>query len=358
MAGKADVFLLPAGPDPEHPVAAAGIARLVERLGLLGAARPGRRWAVKVHLGARGRPAAVAPAWAAAAAGALAGAAAAERTVCCDTLSITLAGLDTVAGHLDLAAAKGYGPGGGAPPFAVADDPAHGPAVRPADPEQPTLAALAAAADGLLVLNPVRPHPHLGFGGALFALGAGLADRQGKLDLHRDIRPRVDTPLCAGCGSCQAVCLFDAIRISGGRATILSERCTGCGECMNHCYMAGIAPEDAAGIPRFQQRLAGAAGAALAGTGTAPRPAGFVNLLLRLERRAGGPGRRGERPGQVGVLASRDPVALDRATWDLAAGGPLGSLPAWSGFTAVPGALLEAAAGLALGRPDYRLVTV
>lgn len=358
MPGKADVFLLPAGPDPAGPVDPDGLGRLVERLGLAGAAGPGSRWALKLHLGPRGRTAAVDPAWAAAGARVLAGAAAQQRTVCCDTLSINLEGLDTVPGHLQLAAAKGYGPGSPAPPFAVADDPAHGPALRPAGAEQPALAALTAAVDGLLVLNPVRPHPHLGFGGALLALGAGLADRDGKLLLHQDIRPKVDTPLCAGCGSCQAVCLFDAIRITAGRAVIDHRRCTGCGECMNHCFMAGIAPEDAAGIPRFQRRVARAAQQAWAGAQGSPRPAGFLSLLLRLERRAGGPGRRGDRHGDLGVLASRDPVALDQATWDLAAGGPLGSLPAWSGFATAPGALLEEAAALGLGDPGYRLVTI
>ncbi len=360
MAG-ADVFLLPAGPDPEAPVAPEGIVRLVTRLGLAGAAARGPgRWAVKVHLGPRGRTAAVPPAWAAAAAAALVGAGGdpATRTFCCDTLSINLEGLDTVAGHLALAAAKGYGSGGAAPPFQVADDPAHGPSPAPRAADQPSLAVLAAGATGLLVLNPVRPHPHLGFGGALFAVGAGLADRAGKLALHRDIRPEVDTPLCAGCGSCLAVCLFDAIVLRGGRAVIDHEKCTGCGECMNHCFMAGISAEEAAGIPRFQRRVAGAVPAALAGAGTKPRPAGYLNLLLGLERRAGGPGRRPDRTGAVGVLASRDPVALDRATWDLAAGGPLGSLPAWSGFPIVPGDLLEAAAARGLGDVAYRLVTI
>ena len=357
MAGAADVFLLPVGGESEAPVGPAGLARLIDRIGLTGAAGPSRRWALKLTLGPRGRAPAVDPDWAASAAQALAGPAARDRTVCCDTLSINLEGLDQVASHLELAVAKGFGPGGAAPPYLVADDPRHGDALRPA-PDGPSLAALTAAVDGLLVLNPVRPHPHLGFGGALFALGAGLADRDGKLMLHKDIRPKVDTPLCAGCGSCLAVCLFEAIRLNGGRATIDHTLCTGCGECMNVCFMAGIAPEAAVGIPRFQQRVAAAAELALAGAAGRPRPAGYLSFLVRLDRQSGGPARRRDRLGDVGVLASRDPVALDRATWDLAAGGPLGALSAWSGFAAVPGPLLEAAADLGLGTPRYRLVTI
>ena len=121
-----------------------------------------------------------------------------------------------------------------------------------------TLAGGLARVGGLCLLAPVRPHPHVGFTGAVTGLGPGLADFQGKLMLHRDIRPKVDTPLCAGCGSCLSVCLFDAITIEAGRANISHEKCTGCGECMNVCFMAGISAEDAASIPLFQRKLAAA----------------------------------------------------------------------------------------------------
>jgi uncharacterized Fe-S center protein len=356
VSGPASVFLLPAVEGDGPPFAPAGVGRLVEAIGLEGAARRGGRWAVKVQLGPRGQAAAVDPAWARAAASVLGGPGAADRMVFCDTLSINHEGLDTVDGQRELAVIKGYD-GAGMPAFAVADDPLHGPSVEPAAGGA-ALAALPAGAAGLLVMAAARPHPHLGFGGALFSLGAGLADRAGKILLHRDIRPRVDTPLCAGCGSCLAVCLFDAIRIAGGRAMIDHERCTGCGECMNHCFMAGIAPEDAAGIPLFQRRLAAAARAALQGAEGRDRPAGYLTVLLPLDRRTGGPGRRRAPAARTGVLASRDPVALDRATWDLAAGQGPGSLAGWGGFNAVPGPLLEEAAVLGLGSQEYRLVTI
>jgi uncharacterized Fe-S center protein len=213
---------------------------------------------------------------------------------------------------------------------------------------------------GLCLLVPVRPHPHAGFQGALVNLGVGLADRPGKILLHRDIRPKVDTPLCAGCGSCLAVCLFDAISIRAGRATIDHEKCTGCGECMNVCFMAGISAEEAAGIPRFQAKVAAAALAAqnLVG-GPASGRMGFFNLLVRLDGHGGRPGvRRRSRLKDVGVLASRDPVALDRATWDLIVAGSGAPLADWSGFRQDPRFLLEQAERLGLGSQEHRLVRV
>jgi len=342
------------------------LAGLVARLGLAGAAGHHAPWGLKVQLGARGLPPAVDPAWARAVADAVAGpgAAAADRvTFCCDTLSITTAGLDAPDTHLGLAKVQGYTQGGHGLPYLVADGADQGPPLLVDEVGQEEIAGLTLApvlsrAAGLCVLAPVRPHPHAGFQGALFHLGVGLADRAGKIMLHSDIRPKVDTPLCAGCGSCLAVCLFDAIAINGGRAHIDHLKCTGCGECMNVCFMAGISAEEAAGVPRFQAKVAAAAAAAAraVAAGRTGR-AGYFNFLVRLDRHAGGARTRArQRLGDVGVLASRDPVALDMATWDLIVAATGGPLVDWSGFGQEPGLLLERAEQLGLGRRAYRLV--
>jgi ferredoxin len=326
-----------------------GLADLVSRLGLNGAAGPKSRWGLKVQMGPQGLPPAVDPAWARAVADALAGPGNADPTrgsFCFDTLSITTGGLDKADTHLGMATIKGYGEAGNGLSYLVADAPGQ---------DNPL-----ARAEGICLITPVRPHPHAGFQGALINLGVGLTDRAGKLLMHEDIRPVVDTPLCAGCGSCMAVCLFDAITINAGRANIDHEKCTGCGECMNVCFMAGISPEEAAGIPLFQQKVAAAALTARdTVTGGKSGQAGFFNLLFRQDRRAGVARARGrERLGDIGVLASQDPVALDQATWDLIVDRMDGPLANWSGFHQEPGSLLERAEELGLGSRGYRLVKV
>ncbi|MCK9996324.1 MAG: 4Fe-4S binding protein [Candidatus Krumholzibacteria bacterium] len=326
-----------------------GLTELVARLGLSGVAGPNSRWGLKVQLGAQGLPPSVDPAWARAVADALAvpgDADPARGSFCFDTLSITTGGLDKADTHLGMAEVKGYGAAGNGLSYLVADAPGQD------DP----LARVA----GICLLSPVRPHPHAGFHGALTNLGVGLTDRPGKLLLHEDIRPVVNTPLCAGCGSCMTVCLFDAITLNAGRAFIDHEKCTGCGECMNVCFMAGISPEEAACIPVFQKKVAAAALTARdAVAGAKPGRAGFFNLLVRQDRRSGVARARGrERLGDVGVLASRDPVALDQATWDLIVNRMDGPLANWSGFMQEPGPLLERAQELELGSRGYRLVEV
>jgi uncharacterized Fe-S center protein len=370
----ADVFFWPLPETPGAELAPAdprpGLRRLVAALGLEGAARSGAGWALKVHLGAPGRPAAVAPAWAREVAAALGGASGSSRLAgyfATDTLSIATRGLDTPEALRETARAKGFGGpdvgGGGSDlPFVVGDDPSGPPdllmaALPGAALAGHTVAGVLAAARGLCLLNPVRPHPHLGVAGAVAGLGLDLATRPAKLRLHQGLRPQVDTPLCAGCGSCLEVCLYDAIVIRGGRATIDHQRCTGCGECMGACFMAGIAPEDAAGLVVFQGAVAEAAAATAVCLGAGfGHPIVHLNILIQLNSQGMAVKSRNRLPlAGIGILASRDPVAVDAAAFDLLSQRLGGSLSQWSGFAQTPGPLLDRAEALGLGSRTHRL---
>jgi len=129
---------------------------------------------------------------------------------------------------------------------------------------------------------------------------------------------------------------------------------------MNVCFMAGINPEEAAGIPVFQAKVADAALAArnrITGADTSRQA--YFSFLVRMDRQAGGARTRNrERLGDVGVLAARDPVALDQATFDLISERMGGKLSDWSGFTRLPDVLLARAEAVGLGRRAYKLVTV
>jgi uncharacterized Fe-S center protein len=359
----ADVFLYRLDDDASAELAPPDLGRpLAELTGRLGldTGRDAGTWALKVEAGPQGRRPRIDPRWAEAVAGRLGGP---RGAFCCDTLSITTRTLEDPAVHLDTARAKGFGSHAEGLPYLVADGPDQGasrPLTLPGHGLTVGLAAGVAAADGLCILNSLRPHPHLGFQGAVAALGLGTVDRTAKIDLHRDIRPSVDTPLCAGCGSCLDVCLFDAIVISAGRAHIDHEKCTGCGECMTVCFMAGIESEEAAGIARFQEGVAETAALVRGqvGAGAAGR-FGCFNFLVGLgERGSGARARRAKRPGTIGVLAGTDPVAVDQAAWDLVGEKIDGPLHEWAGYRREPEALLARAVALGLGRRDYRLVEI
>jgi uncharacterized protein len=362
MAADVHFWPLPQRPGSElaPPDPRPGLRRLVEAAGFAGAAARGGRWLVKAPVPPPGRPPAVPAAWVDAVAGALAGPASApvpSGLRVTDTVSISTRGLDSAAALREAALARGFGAAGGLP-FVVADDPGGPPPWALAGgPDGHALAGALAGVAGLVVLAPVRPHPHLGVAGAVATLGLDLADRASRLALHQGIRPQVDTPLCAGCGSCLDVCLYDAIVIRGGRAVIDHQLCTGCGECMGVCFMAGIAPEAAAGVAAFQDAVAGAAAAAARQLAAGPGPGVLhLALLVQPDAPAGATKARRRQPlAGIGILAAADPVALDSAAFDLLTerlGGPLNQ---WSGYAQAPGPLLERASALGLGTREYRL---
>jgi len=266
-----------------------------------------------------------------------------------DTLSITTKGLDEPTSFLEIARQKGVSA------CAVADDPALGAGETCGSPfAKVTCAAGLKQYDRLATLNPVRPHPHLGFWGAVADIGLGMVDRQTKLTLHEHVRPQVNTPLCAGCGSCLDVCIFDAIKFNGGRAAIDHTLCTGCAECMDACFMAGIAADQFGQVVTFQEEVADAATAVAAQQGALMA---CFNFLVRLDRSSGSGGRR-QKLGDIGILASFDPVALDQATWDLLKQRTGENLAAWSGFSGDPEAMLTRAVHSGLGSRQYDLVEV
>lgn len=370
----ADVFFWPLPETPGAALAPAdprpGLRRLMSALGLEGAARGGAAWALKVHLGAPGRPPAIAPSWAREVGAALGGVAGSGRLAgffATDTLSITTRGLDTPEALRNTARAKGFGGSAGSGgqsdlPFVVGDDPSGPPDLPVASLPGValtghTVAGALAAARGLCLLNPVRPHPHLGAAGAVAGLGLDLATGPAKLRLHQGLRPQVDTPLCAGCGSCLEVCLYDAIVIRGGRATIDHRRCTGCGECMGVCFMAGIAPEEAAGLAAFQGTVAEAAAGTAACLGAGfDRPIVHLNVLIHLDSHGMAVKARRRPPlAGIGILASLDPVAVDAAAFELVSRRLNGPLSQWSGFAQTPGPLLDRAEALGLGTRTHRV---
>lgn len=61
---------------------------------------------------------------------------------------------------------------------------------------------------------------------------------------------QVDESLCAGCGTCETVCQFDAIEINGV-SVIAQEKCMGCGVCVNHCPQSALhlVRDEGRGVP-------------------------------------------------------------------------------------------------------------
>jgi uncharacterized protein len=179
-------------------------------------------------------------------------------------------------------------------------------------------------ADGLVVLSHFKGHELSGFGGALKNIGMGCAAREGKLEQHSNISPKVNKKACIGCGECQSWCRGEAISLQGdgeaAKAFIDPEKCIGCAECILACPQGAIRVRWNESIPTFMEKMMEYAAATLKEKQNKMLCVSFVTDVSPLcdcnpfSDRPIVPG--------VGVVASLDPVAIDQAAADLVNAAP------------------------------------
>ncbi|MDR0733093.1 MAG: DUF362 domain-containing protein [Dysgonamonadaceae bacterium] len=100
-----------------------------------------------------------------------------------------------------------------------------------------------AEADVIVSMTHFKGHEQAGFGGALKNIGMGSASRQGKLELHSSSKPIIDEAACKACGQCVKYCASHAIRPDGKKkAKIDRDRCVGCGQCVAVCQFDAAQP--------------------------------------------------------------------------------------------------------------------
>ena len=169
--------------------------------------------------------------------------------------------------------------------------------------------------DTLIVASHVKGHELSGFGGAIKNLAMGCATKEGKAAQHSATRAIIDYSKCSGCGKCVEVCQFDALTIVEGRPIRDNKKCMSCNSCFFNCpskalYWAKGAKE------LFQVNLAHAASAAL--SLFKKDRVGYFNFIQDVTPLCDCCGPAGNPiVKDVGILASKDPVAIDKASIDL-----------------------------------------
>jgi uncharacterized Fe-S center protein len=176
------------------------------------------------------------------------------------------------------------------------------------------IGAAIAEADIILSMNHFKGHEQAGFGGAMKNLGMGSASRTGKLELHSSSQPTVDQSLCTSCGQCVKYCASNAIHLNTKKkAEIDYAKCVGCGQCVAVCQFDAAQPvwDNSADVMNF--KIAEYVKALLTG-----KPNFHINFIMDVS------------PNcdcwdcndaaivpNLGIAASFDPVALDKACADL-----------------------------------------
>lgn len=228
------------------------------------------------------------------------------------------------------------------------------------------VASILSEIDAAVVLSHFKGHLLAGFGGALKNLGMGFASRGGKLFQHSSVKPRVKARFCSGCGTCVNSCGSGALSVREGTAVLNASRCTGCGECLQRCPLGAIGVDWDQESGEFIRRLTEYA---LAVT-LKVKVKYYVNFLLNITpdcdcmKNGGNP-----MVADLGVLASKDPVAVDQASLDMVtaavtiSGSPVNCPAGTDKFRAHrPGTdgakALEIGERIGLGSREYRTVTV
>jgi len=198
------------------------------------------------------------------------------------------------------------------------------------------IAPAIAEADVLLSLAHFKCHDCMAVGGALKNIGVGCSSKQGKWWIHHNARLTVDPVKCTGCGECIPQCPVSAIEMVEGKAYIMSDRCVDCAFCVDYCEPRALTSRTFPEIEEQEARIGETSAGIVKYFGD---KAGFINLAMDIVPLCDcDPFQGVPIVPDIGVLASKDPVALDRACIDLVNASP-----------GIPGSMAEEASVLEPG---------
>jgi len=221
-------------------------------------------------------------------------------------------------------------------------------------------------ADIIVSLNHFKGHECTGFGGAIKNIGMGCGSRAGKMVMHNDGKPHVRRKLCIGCRFCAKCCAQSAIKFANDKAFIVEDKCVGCGRCIGSCSFNAIESEYSSANDMLCYKIVEYAKAVLN-----DRPQFHINIVNQVSPYCDCHAENDAAiVPDIGMFASFDPVALDKACIDAVNAAPALHGTIMDGledkedhFTSVHPSTdwrmqIEHAEELGLGSGDYQLITI
>jgi uncharacterized Fe-S center protein len=298
----------------------AKIARLCDAVGLTGMVGKGDLTAVKLHFGEYGCDAYLNPALVRKVVDKVE--AAGGKAFLTDTNTLYSGSRHNAVDHLHTAYSHGFVPSVVHAPVIIADGVSglnnDAVAVNLKHFEQVFIAREIRAARSMVVLTHFKGHEMAGFGGAIKNLAMGCAGPLGKRAQHND-KVKVDPAKCIACAQCVKVCPEKAASIPKGgaspKAVIDSKKCIGCFECVTVCEPKAVAPDENSSLDLFVERMTEYAYGAVQGK---EGRVCYLNFVLNVTPDCDcAPWSDTPLVPDLGILAGTDPVALDRACFDL-----------------------------------------
>jgi hypothetical protein len=260
--------------------------------------------------------------------------------------------------HLRLAWSHGFTPETTGVPVIIADGLIGHDKQEPRSAQARTASSKIASAildsDALVCLTHVTGHVQTGLGAAIKNMGMGCASRAGKLDQHSVTHPRVNAKQCRNCSVCMAFCPEAAIVQAEGHVVIEPAKCIGCGECLVVCKYGAVKMKWDEDSLRIQEKLAEYAFRVFAHF---KGKAGFVNFLIQVTKDCDCMAKDQKRiVDDIGILASLDPVAVDKATADLIVERGGGKDPLRAGYDIDWSAQLAHGEKMGMGTTKYKRI--
>ncbi|HID32529.1 MAG TPA: DUF362 domain-containing protein, partial [bacterium (Candidatus Stahlbacteria)] len=210
------------------------------------------------------------------------------------------------------------------------------------------IAKVITVVDQLVVISHFKGHMVTGFGGAIKNLGMGCSAKAGKLKMHSYAKPKIKDDKCQRCNVCVEYCPEGAIS-EGDPPRIDYNLCIGCCGCLSICPNRAIGIEWNAEDKHTIEKIVTYAQAVLK-----DKLCLYINFLVDITRNCDCFHTIEPPVGtDIGILAADDPVALDKASYDLTREVISKAQPQTD-----PLYQIEKAVEVGLGTDQYRLVTV
>jgi len=170
--------------------------------------------------------------------------------------------------------------------------------------------------DAVFVTSHVKGHELYGFGGALKNIAMGCTSPSGKQTIHSDLQPKVKEGKCNACSLCIERCPASAISLTKNKKALIDQKkCISCGECTCLCPNDAIPVNWKTDHKELHERTAEVVKGII---DTKQDRWMFLNFLMNVTPECDcyfwndSP-----IVPDIGILASNDPVSIDRASADL-----------------------------------------
>ena len=168
--------------------------------------------------------------------------------------------------------------------------------------------------DSFIVFSHCTGHVMAGFGAAVKNVAMGMAAIGGKMQQHSSSTPLIDQDKCISCGECVEECAQEAITLDP--VSIDEQKCVGCGKCIGVCSQQVYdvnwgSTQSSLFVERMVEYAKGMID---------HKPMVFITVMANISPDCDCDGN-ARKPfvDDIGILASSDIVAIDKAAFDLVA---------------------------------------